>query len=145
MLNIIFGDCEEAIYNTFMYFNNVYLDSWLFDAFNQKMIKDIDRGVVVGAQAINTKALGMIPPTKLSGGVKTLMLINERGDKIFNASNCGDNCAKWILKMAKKKDITINLRHIMDFGDAKLNVKVLNNGMIVDNMGDLAVIAVECL
>lgn len=145
MLNIIFGECEEAIYNTSMYFNNVYLDSWLSDEFNQKMIKDIDRGVVVGEQAINTKALGMIPPTKLSGGVKTLMLINECEDKIFNASNCGDNCAKWILKMAKKKDITINLRHIMDFGKTKLNVRVLNNGKEVDNMGDLAVIAVECL
>ena len=40
-----------------------------------------------------------------------------------------------------KQDVTINLRHIMDFGDRKLKIKVLNNGQIVDNMGDLAEIA----
>ena len=41
----------------------------------------------------------------------------------------------------KKYGNTINLRHIMDFGDRKLKIKVLNNGQIVDNMGDLAEIA----
>ena len=41
----------------------------------------------------------------------------------------------------KKYSNTNNLRHIMDFGDRKLKIKVLNNGQIVDNMGDLAEIA----
>mgnify|MGYP000126262164 CR=1 FL=1 len=41
----------------------------------------------------------------------------------------------------EKQDVTINLRHIMDFGDRRLKIKVLNNGQIVDNMGDLAEIA----
>ena len=41
----------------------------------------------------------------------------------------------------KKYGNTNNLRHIMDFGDRKLKIKVLNNGQIVDNMGDLAEIA----
>ena len=36
--------------------------------------------------------------------------------KIFNASVCGDNCAKWILKLGEQKDLTINLRHVMRFG-----------------------------
>ena len=105
------------------------------------MIKSVDKGQVLSSHAVETKALGLIPPTKLSGGVKTLMLIHHLPDKVFNASNCGDNCARWILAIAKKQDITINLRHIMDFGDRKLQVKVLNNGQEVDNMGDLAEIA----
>ena len=32
-------------------------------------------------------------------------------DRIFNASTCGDNCAKWILEIGRIKDVTINLRH----------------------------------
>ena len=105
------------------------------------MIRSVDKGEVCGPNAVNTKALGLIPPTKLSGGVKTLMLIHNQPNKVFNASNCGDNCARWILKIAKMQDVTINLRHIMDFGDRKFTVKVLNNGQIVSNMGDLAEIA----
>ncbi len=141
MLNIFFGDMPQAIYNTSTYFNNVYLDSWLEDELDQKMIKSVDKGQVLSANAVETKALGLIPPTKLSGGVKTLMLMHHLPDKVFNASNCGDNCARWILAIAKKQDITINLRHIMDFGNHKLQVRVLNNGQEVDNMGDLAEIA----
>ena len=141
MLSIYFGDMPQAIYNTPTYFNNVYLDAWLEDPLEQEMIRSVDKGEVCGPNAVNTKALGLIPPTKLSGGVKTLMLIHNQPDKVFNASNCGDNCARWILKIAKMQDVTINLRHIMDFGDRKLNIKVLNNGQIVSNMGDLAEIA----
>lgn len=141
MLSIYFGDMSQAIYNTPTYFNNVYLDAWLEDPLDQKMIRSVDKGEVCGPNAVNTKALGMIPPTKLSGGVKTLMLIHNQPNKVFNASNCGDNCARWILKIAKMQDVTINLRHIMDFGDRKFTVKVLNNGQIVSNMGDLAEIA----
>ena len=33
---------------------------------------------------------------------KTLLLIYNQPEKIFNASTCGDNCAKWILKIADK-------------------------------------------
>ncbi len=141
MLSIYFGDMPQAIYNTPTYFNNVYLDAWLEDPMNQKMIRSVDKGEVCGPNAVNTKALGLIPPTKLSGGVKTLMLIHNLPDKVFNVHNCGDNCVRWILEIGKKQDVTINLRHIMDFGDRKLSIKVLNDGQIVDNMGDLAEIA----
>jgi hypothetical protein len=60
---------------------------------------------------------------------------------VFNASTCGDNCAKYILMMAKKKDITINLHHIMDFGDDSFEIKILNNGQIVHSMKELVMVA----
>ena len=34
---------------------------------------------------------------------------------IFDATSCGENCAKWIIRISKEKDLTINLHHIMDF------------------------------
>jgi hypothetical protein len=136
MLNIFFGDMPEAIYNTSAYFNNTYLDNWLTDEFGKKIIKAVDKAVVVSPKLIDSKALGAIPATSLSGGTKTLLLIHNEPTKIFNASTCGDNCAKWILQIAKasKKDITINLRHLMDFGKGKFEIKILNNGAVVHNM-----------
>ena len=45
-----------------------------------------------------------------------------------------DNCAKGILKIAESKDLTINLRHIMEFGDDEFEMKILNTGEVVHNM-----------
>ena len=63
--------------------------------------------------------------------------------KVFNASVCGNDCAKWILSIAKTKDLTINLRHIMDFGDEDLEIEILNTGDIVHNMLEYVDIAGE--
>lgn len=147
MLNIYFGQTEQAIYNTSVYFNNVYLDNWLEDDFSRKMIKSIDKAVVLSGQAVESKILGVIPVTKISGGLKTLLLIYHEPEKMFNASTCGDNCAKWILKIAKKldRDITINLRHIMDFGDGTFEIKILNNDKVVHSMSELVMYAGEFL
>lgn len=76
-------------------------------------------------------------PRKLSGGTKTLLLIANDNKKVFNASTCGDNCAKWILKMAEGTKVVINLRHLMDFGKGEFKIKILNTGKIVKNMDEL--------
>lgn len=60
--------------------------------------------------------------------------IISKNDRVFNASVCGDNCAKWILQIAEQKDLTINLRHIMDFGDEPFAAKILNTGEIVQTV-----------
>ena len=136
MLKIFFGPMQDSIYNTSMYFDNVYLDNWITDDFAKKVIKAIDKGTVLGAKAIDSKALGVIPVTQLSGGTKTLLLIFNEPKKVFNASTCGDNCAKFILKIAKKSDITINLYHIMDFGEKPFEIEILNSHTIVHNMSE---------
>ena len=135
MLNIYFGDMPEAVYNTSVYFNYTYEDEWLTSDFAKEVIKKIDKSNVLGPHAIESPVLGVIPPENLSGGT----------EKVFNASTCGDNCAPFILKLAKKKDLTINLRHLMDFGKKKfpVDVKVLNTGDVVHNMEELMPIAFE--
>ena len=111
MLNIIYGDVKNSIYNTNVYFKNSYEPEWLDAELAKKMIKDIDDSEVLSGECINSPVLGQIPPERLSGGVKTLLLILNEPDRIFNASTCGDNCAKWILEIGRIKDVTINLRH----------------------------------
>lgn len=141
MLNIIFGKIPDVIYNTSLYFKNTYEKEWLLSEDVQRMIEDVDSSKVLSSSAIDSPVLGIIPPTSLSGGVKTLILIDKVPDKLFNASNCGDNCAKWLLEMGRKKDITINLRHMMDFGDGDFELKILNTGEIVHNMEQLDIAA----
>ena len=105
------------------------------------MIKDVDSSVVLGTGAIDSPVMGVIAPTALSGGVKTLILIDKVPDKVFNASNCGDNCAEWLLKMGDVKDVTVNLRHIMHFERDSFNIKILNTDDIVCDMDSFIKIA----
>lgn len=141
MLKVIFGDVEDAIYNTSIYFDNTYEEEWITSDLSKRIIADIDESEVIGSECINSPILGPITPTKLSGGTKTLILINNETDKIFNASTCGDNCAKWLLEIGQEKDITVNLRHIMDFGRDPFELFVLNTNQIVHTMKELLTVA----
>ena len=96
MLNIFYGDMPEAIYNTAVYFKNVYEDEWITDPLSREMIADVDKSVVLGSGIIDSPVLGKIPPL---------------------------NCAKWLLKIGEEKDITVNLRHLMDFGEGNFAFK----------------------
>ncbi len=141
MLNIFYGDMPEAIYNTAVYFKNVYEDEWITDPLSREMIADVDKSVVLGSGIIDSPVLGKIPPLSLSGGVKTLMLIDHMPEQIFNASTCGDNCAKWLLKIGEEKDITVNLRHLMDFGEGNFTIHIVNTDQVVHSMAELIPIA----
>lgn len=135
MLNVYLGKMDEAIYYPPTYFDNRYEDEWITDKRSVEMIRNVDQSEVISPHLIESPVLGPISPKELSGGVKTLllMLFDDTG-KVFNASACGDNCAKWILKIARKKELTINLRHIMEFGDNEFEIKILNTGNVVHNM-----------
>ena len=49
MLNIIYGDVKNSIYNTSIYFKNSYESEWLDAELAKKMIKDIDDSEVLSA------------------------------------------------------------------------------------------------
>ena len=146
MLTIIYGDEPRSIYNTNVYFKNTYESEWLESELAKKMIQDVDDSEVLGGECIKSPVLGQIPPERVSGGVKTLLLMLNEPDRIFNASTCGDNCAKWILEIAKQKDLTINLRHMMNFGkDTDFEIKIKNGGEVVHSMKELIPIASKYL
>ena len=89
MLNIFYGDMPQAIYNTAVYFKNVYEEEWITQPLVKEMILDVDKSVVLDGGVIDSPVMGKIPPVSLSGGVKTLILIANEPDKVFNASTCG--------------------------------------------------------
>lgn len=137
MLSIYFGDMPEVIYNTSVYFNNTYKDSWITNPLAKEMIYAVDKSEVIDEKTILSPVFGNMGPKKLSGGVKTLLLIAFDKKNVFNASTCGDNCAEWILKIADKRKVEINLYHLMDFGQKEFKIKVLNTNKVVKNMAEL--------
>lgn len=143
MLNIFYGDMKEAVYNTAAYFKYDYEDEWIVDLFVKEMIEDVDKSTVLDSGVIDSPVLGKIPPEGLSGGVKTLILVKFEKDKIFNASTCGDNCARWLLKIAEAEDRTINLHHLMNFGNEKFTIRIVNTDQVVHSMEELVSIAGE--
>lgn len=141
MLKIRYGDMEDVIYNTSVYFKFNYDPRWFEDPEIVQMVKDVDDSTVLGNGAIDSPVLGVIAPVTLSGGLKTIILIDKVTDKVFNASNCGDNCAEWLLRIGREKDVTVNLRHLMDFGSGEFEVLILNTNEIVHSMDELLPIA----
>ena len=129
MLNVFYGDMPNVIYNTAVYFKNTYAEEWITAPLTREMIQDVDHSTVLDSGVIDSPVLGKIPPVQLSGGVKTLI------------STCGDNCAKWLLKIAENRDVTINLRHLMDFGNGTFTIRILNTNQIVHSMRELVPIA----
>ncbi len=144
MLSIYLGQMEEAIYYPPAYFNNTYDDEWITDPLTVEMIKDVDKSEVIGPHLIESPVLGPISVKEISGGVKTLILMAfDDSGRIFNASACGNNCAKWILEIGKRKDLTINLRHIMNFGKGPFEIKILNNGEMVHDLDRFIAVAAK--
>ena len=60
-----------------------------------RIIKAVDKSEVISSHLIQSPVLGTISTKELSGSVKTLMLMAfDQSGKVFNASVCGDDCAK---------------------------------------------------
>ena len=144
-INISFGDhTRDQIYNTNMYFKNSYQDRWLNDEIIQKAVLAIDKSKVINGKTIDSPVFGIMPPDRLSGGVKTLILMYHNPDKVFNASTCGDNCAKWIVKFAKEKDFMITLYHTMLFPERNFKAYIANEDTVVDSFDEYIRLSDKC-
>ena len=139
MLNLIYGEVESDnyIFDPDTFFNNTYEDEWITDELSKRMIRDVDKSEVIGPHLIESPVLGPISLKLLSRGVKTLILINNDLEHIFNGSACGDNCAKWLIEIGKQKDVTVRLGYFMSFGDEPFEVNVVNTNKIVHSGAEL--------
>lgn len=141
MLSIIFNrgskDIEDAnyVFSPDTYFKYNFEDEWFEDELVKEMVLDVDRSVVVSAHSIDSPVLGLIAPERLSGGVKALIIMYKEPDLIVNASTCGNNCAKWILEIGKRQDITIRLGYEMEFKEP-FDICIKNSGNVIHTYVD---------
>lgn len=81
----------------------------------RRVIHNIDKTDVIDGECLRSPVFGTILPERLSTGCKaTILMIMYDKYKVY-ATKCGDNCAPDILEIAKTKDLTIVLHHIMRF------------------------------
>lgn len=144
MLHIFFGDMDNVLHNVDTFFDNQYQYSWLDDDFVRKVISDVDKSSVQSSDCILSPVLRQIPPTRLSGGTKAVIMMKYLPERVINASACGNNCAKWILKLGEERDLTINLNHIMEF-EGDFEIYIDNNSKTVHNMKEMVDVATELL
>ncbi len=126
MLHIWYYSDIDHMIDAPAYFDNVYEDEWMEDPFIQAMIRDVDRSEVISPHIIESPVLGAITPRELSGGVKVLILMEKDDSFIYDLSNCGDNCARWVLEIAKGKELDVYLQHIMQF-EEPFEIEIANH------------------
>lgn len=144
MLYITFQRSEDTIDLIDDYFNMNYLDEWLEDDLVKQMIKDVDKSEVLSANCIQSPVLGQIPPTKISGGVKALILLLMQPELEIYATSCGDNCAKWIISISKMHDIKIVLEHVMHF-ETDFEGYCLDTDTEIHTLNDYRGCLIQCL
>ncbi len=66
-------------------------------------LMNVDKSEVQSPECILSPVLRQIPSTRLSGSTKAVILMKYVPERILNASNCGNNCAKWILRLGNEK------------------------------------------
>ena len=145
VLKICFGDMEKVAYGP-RWFKYNYQIEWFKDPFVQQMVLEVDKTKYIDGYIFESPVLGPIPPEMLSGGVKTLIMIYEMPEKVFNATSCGPNCAAMLLEIGKRKDVTVNLRYFMPMdGLEPFEIEIVNTGQIVTNKRDYTPSALDCL
>lgn len=139
MLHIFYGEYtgKNYIYDPDTYFNNQAQRKWLLEDLSRQMIRDVDKSEVISENLIQSSRLGPIPPQWLSGGVKTLILIDHDQNHVFNASACGNNCAKWLLEIGRRKDVLVRLGYPMNFGGGAFSFVIENTGHTVHSMREM--------
>ena len=123
-------DKNKVVFSTRGEFDYNYKDSWITEDLTKQMIRDIDKSEVLTSSIIDGP-IGAIAPRYLSGGVKGLIMLAHgyKQDYAYKSTIFGDNCCKWLLEIAKNRDILIYTRHILDFSgcnDIKMYFKELD-------------------
>lgn len=146
MLHVRFGVTDNTLFKISDYFNLEFENEWILHPLSKKIIMDVDKSEVIGDRVIDSPVLGIISPRELSGGVKGLILMIFEPELEFLGSQFGDNCAPWILEIAKSNDITIAFEHIMEFPDIDgLNIHIVNSDKIVNTMEEYVIEALKYL
>lgn len=140
MVILRFGCSPETLIAVDVNFDNSYKREWFEDPFVAKMVKDIDNATVLAPGVMDSPVLSIVSPAKLSTGLKTLILMYFKPDREYFATNCGDNCSKWILEIGKRQDIHIALTNVMNFGDS---FDILYEQQHITNMEQLTNIFAE--
>lgn len=114
MLKYTFYYPEDMIRNIDNYFDNMYEDEWMEDPFVKEMVLAIDKTEIISSTSANSPIFGIMPITKISGGVKALILMLKQERPIWTPA-CGDNCTEYMIRIGEMCDRLIFVGHYLQF------------------------------
>ena len=132
MLKYTFYYPDDMIRNIDTFFDHNYLDEWFDDSFVRKMIRVVDNSEVISSKAINSPIFGIMPVTKISGGVKALILMLKQDRPIWSPA-CGDNCTDFMIEIGEMKDYLIYVGHYLKF-HKDFTAECIDNGLIIHSV-----------
>lgn len=124
---------DDCIRNVNGYFDRNKTKDWFNRDDVKRIIKGIDNTIAVKDEYLESPVFGGMSPDRLSGGCKAVILMAVLDNPHIYATKCGDNCASYILDVAKTKDVTITLRHCMIFPDYEFEAYVFETGNYIHN------------
>lgn len=140
MLHINLTDVitDKTIIDIDSYFDSVWEPEWIDNDFAKAMIADVDKSTVIAPRIIDSPFLGYVDPTWIAGGTKcVLCLLFDSSDWIFDITVCGDNCAKWIQRVAAHKELTVQLCYPLLFCDDEyFPIHILNEDKFVNSRSE---------
>lgn len=139
MLRVMFGDLgwdADRIEKPNEYFNFEHEKNWCDSELAKAIIRDVDLSEHIKDEYVESPIYGGMPVTKLSSGCKALLILLNQDNVIMNGARMGDNCSKWLLEIAKIKDITITLDHSMKFPEP-FEILSVNSGIILHTQKEL--------
>lgn len=136
MLSIYWGVTEDCCYYIDAEFEEIIDYDWFNDPFIQEILADIDHCKIEAMRCVDLDNPEIkFPIDGLSTGSKGLILLAKDSYdsiKIWGTA-FGDNCAKWILKIAEYRNITLELEHDMNFPSENFSAfSVLQDRMYKD-------------
>ena len=143
MLHLYIGDKKEYYLSGDKVFDYKFDKSKLMEDFSKEVIRTIDKSEVVSEHLIISPVLGAIPPSYLSGGSKTLIMLMYADFK-FYIEAMGDNCFPLLKRICDKKEIymcSTCYRPLFEYGFDKFEygferIHILNEDKIVTNSKD---------
>lgn len=131
-----FGDNDEIlknpqyIHNPDSWFNNQGGRHYITGDFERQVILNIDKSEVISENVLENPIFGGISSQDISTTSKTIILVKNLPEYIFNGSRMGDNAAPWLLKIGKDSDVTIRLGYIMHFEEPFM-IHIVNSNRFV--------------
>lgn len=134
MLNVYFGrdsvKDKKSVLDTRIYFRRHKRAEWFEDDFVKRFLKEIDGSEVLFDEALKNRFGKGISTEQISTGCKTLCCIyyNDDKDIVFYGTAMGDNCYKFVMEMARNKDISLFFEHYPE-----IESKYFEEGLVAMN------------
>ncbi|MDR2750535.1 MAG: DUF4869 domain-containing protein [Clostridiales bacterium] len=141
MLYIWLGYCKLSTYHPDKMFQVVYDEDWFEDDLVKEIVLDLDKTTVVN-HALSLNYLGDPMNTlDISGSAKCLIMMYKIPNLLITGIHMGDNCAKWIIKLAQMQDCYMTLEYDLAFHDdihskEEFYCTIMNNGFKTKTFSD---------